>query len=230
MAEKKATPLGPVGETLRRNLKRIREEKRLTYVELSDLLAGLGRPIPVLGLRRIERGERRVDVDDLTALALVLNVGWNKLLLPDSAGAEKIPLTSNYEVTARTAWGWAMGQTAAEDRPVGNLDVTDPGYREQYEAQQEHGRRQMAYQAAALPEELRKGIDHPAMRVIRQLEDFVLDLILAPPGETAETLAATARLAQRRYEQVGPNLDEVIEQLPRGLSSADEAQMPDDTE
>lgn len=49
-----------------------REAERLTYVDLSKLLAEHGRPIAVLGLRRIERGERRVDADDLVALARVL--------------------------------------------------------------------------------------------------------------------------------------------------------------
>ena len=62
------------------NIKRIREGQRVTYVELSKRLAVLGRPIPVLGLRRIERGERRVDVDDLLALAAAFGVEPIRLL------------------------------------------------------------------------------------------------------------------------------------------------------
>lgn len=77
------TPLGPAGEALRQNLKRIRsEERRLTFVELSKRLDALGRPIPVLGLRRIEAGERRVDVDDLMALAEALGTPPVLLIVP----------------------------------------------------------------------------------------------------------------------------------------------------
>ncbi|WP_344918591.1 helix-turn-helix transcriptional regulator [Streptosporangium oxazolinicum] len=55
-------------------MKQHREAQRLTYAELSGRLAALGRPIPVPGLRRIEHAERRVDVDDLTAIAHVLGL------------------------------------------------------------------------------------------------------------------------------------------------------------
>lgn len=72
--------VGPVGEALRHNIRRIREGRRITYVELSERLGNVGRPIPVLGLRRIERGERRVDVDDLAALATALSVTPAQLL------------------------------------------------------------------------------------------------------------------------------------------------------
>lgn len=74
VADKATTSLGPAGERVSRNIKRLRESGRLTFVELSDRLAKIGRPIPVLGLRRIERGERRVDVDDLFAFAEVFEV------------------------------------------------------------------------------------------------------------------------------------------------------------
>jgi hypothetical protein len=42
----------------------------------------VGHPIPELGLRRIEKGERRVDVDDLLALCLVLGITPVDLLVP----------------------------------------------------------------------------------------------------------------------------------------------------
>jgi transcriptional regulator with XRE-family HTH domain len=72
MAGPQKIELGPAGIAVMGNVRRIREGQRLTYVELSQRLIAAGRPIPVLGLRRIERGERRVDVDDLSALASVL--------------------------------------------------------------------------------------------------------------------------------------------------------------
>lgn len=54
----------------------------MVYAELSRKLAEMGREIPPLGLRRIETGERRVDVDDLVALALALDLSPLALLLP----------------------------------------------------------------------------------------------------------------------------------------------------
>ena len=56
------------------NLKQLRDARRLTYRELADRLAAIGRPIPTLGLSRIEKGTRRVDADDLVALAIALGV------------------------------------------------------------------------------------------------------------------------------------------------------------
>jgi hypothetical protein len=49
----------------------------------------LGRPIPPLGLRHLEAGNRRIDVDDLVVLADALDVSPLMLLLPgDVAAAE----------------------------------------------------------------------------------------------------------------------------------------------
>ncbi|MFE3786982.1 helix-turn-helix domain-containing protein [Streptomyces goshikiensis] len=118
MAEKQKTPLGPMGSTLTENVRRLREAQRLTYVELSDRLTEAGRPIPVLGLRRIERGERRVDVDDLIALALVFNVSPGSLLLPHEKPAGDpsdphehwLPLTDSKSVDWEAAWRWMHGE------------------------------------------------------------------------------------------------------------------------
>lgn len=73
---------GEVGERVRRNVQLLRKARRMTYVELSAVLHGLGRPIPVLGLRRIEAGTRRVDVDDLAVLAEVFGAPPAALLEP----------------------------------------------------------------------------------------------------------------------------------------------------
>lgn len=75
-------PLGSAGQQVAANIRRIREARRLTYVELSRLLAETGSSVAVLGLRRIERGERRVDVDDLVALADVLGMRPEMLWAP----------------------------------------------------------------------------------------------------------------------------------------------------
>jgi len=89
----KKIPLGPTGQQVQLNVKRLREARQLTYTELAARLKGVGRPIPILGLRRIEEGDRRVDSDDLIALARVLGVPPVSLLLPlgHLATAELLP-------------------------------------------------------------------------------------------------------------------------------------------
>jgi transcriptional regulator with XRE-family HTH domain len=66
------------------NVKHLRQARGLTYKELAEQLGHAGRPIPVLGLARLERGERRVDVDDLVALARALGVTPHELLFANA--------------------------------------------------------------------------------------------------------------------------------------------------
>lgn len=107
----KKVPLGPLGETLMVNMKRFREAQRLSYVEISTQLDALGRPIPVIGLRRIEMGERRVDIDEVAALARVLGVPPLMLLLPVGQAAT-VELFAGEE---RPTWAlakWFIGDAA----------------------------------------------------------------------------------------------------------------------
>jgi transcriptional regulator with XRE-family HTH domain len=105
-------PLGPTGNRVMANIKRLRQSQGLTYKELSDRLDLLGRPIPVLGLSRLEKGERRVDADDLVVLALALGVTPNRLLLPDvdplAEGESR--LTPSVAGDPVSLWEWAQGE------------------------------------------------------------------------------------------------------------------------
>jgi 8-oxo-dGTP pyrophosphatase MutT (NUDIX family)/transcriptional regulator with XRE-family HTH domain len=104
-------PLGPIGGYVIENLKQLRDARRLSYRELSDRLEALGRPIPTLGLSRIEKGNRRVDADDLVALALALGVNPTALLLPRTgANTDEIELTADQRASALDAWDWADGR------------------------------------------------------------------------------------------------------------------------
>ena len=62
------------------------------------MLAEAGREIAVLGLRRIESMDRRVDVDDLFALAYVFKI------------AEPYPVTPSIEASANTVREWIRGE------------------------------------------------------------------------------------------------------------------------
>lgn len=131
--------LGPTGDAIRANVKRLREERRLTYRELSDRLTAAGRPIPTLGLSRIEKGERRVDADDLVALAVALRVPPSILLFGND-GTGDIEVTGAGKLPAAHVWAWADRKAwIVPDDPdrrarldyhvsaiVGGVDKSDP--------------------------------------------------------------------------------------------------------
>ena len=110
MAEEKKNPLGPTGEQVRANVVRIREARGMTKKQLADRVQELGRPIPALGISRIEAGTRRVDADDLVALANALRVSPATLLLPWAERADDaVEVTAAGAVPAAAAWLWADG-------------------------------------------------------------------------------------------------------------------------
>src|SRR5262249_21828276 len=104
---------GPTSVRTAANLKQIRQERGVSYAELARRLRFLQHPILDTGLMKIEKGERRVDVDDLVALALALGVTPNRLIMPevDVAG-----ITTGYMLTPAVAgtpvalWQWAQGE------------------------------------------------------------------------------------------------------------------------
>ncbi len=101
--------VGPAGEVLAANINRVRTSQRLGFAELSRSLSKIGRPIPELGLRRIERGERRVDVDDLLALSYVLKVAIVDLLIDHDADQEPYPITPQRQFTSESVREWIRG-------------------------------------------------------------------------------------------------------------------------
>jgi transcriptional regulator with XRE-family HTH domain len=138
--EKKASktagrPLGATGETVRANIRHVRDEQRnLPVTELSARMSAVGRPIPPLGLHRIESGDRRVDVDDLLALALALEVSPVTLLMPrKDSGDDSVSVTGLDESTdARRLWRWLTAEHPligdAADAVIGFLYRSTPGW------------------------------------------------------------------------------------------------------
>lgn len=115
MAEaQKKNPLGPSGKTVADNIRRLRGE--MQYVKLAAVLERLGRPIPTLGLRKIESYERRVDVDDLVALSVALGVSPITLLLePQETPADAVPVTAyppDDIVRGDLLWNWLTARDA----------------------------------------------------------------------------------------------------------------------
>jgi hypothetical protein len=98
--------IGPTGQAVARNLKRLRASVPLR--ELQERLRAGGHEISASGLQKIEAGVRRVDVDDLVALAVALDVNPNALLFPHSDG-EPAEITGASEIDFRDVWEWALG-------------------------------------------------------------------------------------------------------------------------
>jgi transcriptional regulator with XRE-family HTH domain len=110
--------LGPTGRTVADNVKRVRGHRSLNYAELSRKLTELGRPISPLAVRRIEEGDRRVDVDDLLALAVALGVPPNSLLLPHEDPSPEPSATAVGDTKFLDLWSWADGSRG----PIGYED------------------------------------------------------------------------------------------------------------
>lgn len=107
------------GLTVAANIKRLRGG--LSFPELSRRLSAVGRPLPVIALRRIEEGNRNVTVDDLMAFAIVFGVSPLTLLLPDDGSSWMTTRITGYphEIGDNVAWLWARGDEPLELPEVG---------------------------------------------------------------------------------------------------------------
>lgn len=116
-------PIGTANERVATTIRRIRREQELTTQALSWRLGQLGHQIAATGITKIEKGQRRVDVDDLVALAVALGVTPNTLLLPEVeipfSRERRYQLTGNgAELRAEEIWAWALGERPLGQRPV----------------------------------------------------------------------------------------------------------------
>ncbi|MEV5441407.1 helix-turn-helix domain-containing protein [Streptomyces sp. NPDC052644] len=112
----------PTGRSVASNVRRVRDLRGLSTYDVSRLLSAVGRPITASAIAKVERGERRVDVGDLTALAAVLRVNPSALLLPlTDDPADTIEITGVGSVDAERAWDWMDGEM-----PIEHIEPGDP--------------------------------------------------------------------------------------------------------
>lgn len=78
----------------------------------------MGHDLSLSAVSKIEGGSRRMDVDDLTALAAALNVAPVTLLLPDETEWDTATVTGATASAVRL-WMWATGSV-----PLPTQDVT----------------------------------------------------------------------------------------------------------
>lgn len=108
----KVLDLGVTGLIVADNVKNRRTEANLTYAALEKRLEEAGHRIPSLGLRRIEAGARRVDVDELVALSVALNCTPIDLLRSRMA-AEKLGTAVPEDIHRFEFWAWLKGTLAS---------------------------------------------------------------------------------------------------------------------
>jgi transcriptional regulator with XRE-family HTH domain len=107
-------PRGPISAYVVENVKRLRAERRWSLADLSKAMGEKGRPMLSSGLHRLETGKRRIDADDLVALALAFDVSPMTLLLP-WAEEGKVSLTDTVTADVRAAWLWARGEAPLQE-------------------------------------------------------------------------------------------------------------------
>lgn len=129
--KKKTNQIDVTGATVAANIKRLRGGRMLK--DVSEQLSSIGRHITPLALARIESGERKVDVDDLMAFAIVFNVSPLTLLLPESGSAlvaSKITGVS-HEYGSNILWLWGRGDEPLDiDASVGDAQALCDDWKE----------------------------------------------------------------------------------------------------
>ncbi len=93
------------------NVSRFRKAQGLTLRQISERMADIGRPLTHTAVSDVEKMARRVDTDDLVALALVLGVSPLALLMPETpasatGSAVQVEVTGGGPRASRDVWDW----------------------------------------------------------------------------------------------------------------------------
>lgn len=209
-AKRRANELGPTGEQVAENLLRLRQARGYTMQQLRDKMQAVGRPLPATGVIKTEQKDRRVDVDDLTAFALALNVSPLALLLPPEWSDEQVQLAPEVSLRARTAWLWAEGRAPANDWATG---ATQSVAEDNDDAQDEHERKffkqREEYESLTHPPERRRAAQHPANRVAETLGATVGRLVQAVNSGEKDAVARQLAITKNRLAQLQNELEQI---------------------
>ncbi|MFE3659103.1 helix-turn-helix domain-containing protein [Streptomyces sp. NPDC059165] len=128
-----AAQYGPTAAAVASNVKRLRDQLGLSIYALAGRLEKAGRPITPSAVAKVEKQQRQVSVDDLTALAAALGVNPSALLLPVNVDPDdSVEVTGAGTQRAETFWHWADGGgPLPSQEEISGL----PAGRAQYEAQ-----------------------------------------------------------------------------------------------
>ena len=165
----------------------------------------LGRPLLPSGVTKIEQGQRRVDADDLVALAIALRVNPSRLLLSDDGSDQEMALTPTVSVPAFLAWQWADGYAPLPTRSE------EEGFNTPAELED--------FQFHTRPAEIRREQQHPLTQAVghllRSVRRVLYQASKTPDPERGRPdlgLETTLAAARRNLQRVGWELDAVEEE------------------
>lgn len=100
--------------TVSKNVQRLRLKQNLGLRGLAKKLGEVGRPLTHSAVDQIEKGTRRVDVDDLMALSAALEVSPVTLLMPAEVDEpDPVQVTGQAgPAAAISVWEWLRGRLA----------------------------------------------------------------------------------------------------------------------
>jgi transcriptional regulator with XRE-family HTH domain len=103
-----AVQRGATARTVRENVKYWREKRNLGLRGLAKKLDEVDRKLTHSAIDQIEKGTRRVDVDDLMALAAALEVSPITLLMPADVDPDTAVAATGArgKVSAKSLWDW----------------------------------------------------------------------------------------------------------------------------
>jgi transcriptional regulator with XRE-family HTH domain len=117
-----------------KNIQRVRKARQLKQSDVSTRLTRAGRPTLPTVVSKIERGERRIDVDDLVAIGRALGVPPVLLLFPLGED-EEVEVLAGQTASTWEAFRWFVGEApfpGDAGTPHGEVDETT-GLAEWYE-------------------------------------------------------------------------------------------------
>jgi hypothetical protein len=218
-----ATQYGPTAQTVAKNVERLRKTRGETIYSLSGLLAEVGRPIAPSAIAKVEKQQRQVTVDDLVALAVVLNTSPISLLLPAEWGDVPVHLTSERQVMARTAWRWIRGLSPASDYGVAPSEIVAGPDDDEWEDEldRKYWQLRQEYDAVTLPPELRRVRENPASRDADAVTFEVERLIRMASGKAADDAFEDQMASVRNaMDRLSAELERLTEERARRRAQA----------
>ena len=186
-----------MSDVVAENLRTTRKRRGLTVRALSARLGELGFSLVPSGVTKVETadaaGRRRIDVDDLAALALALDSSPAALLTPGER--QGVAVTPSVSARGREVGDWVRGD---EDLPL------------EGESDEERARRHRNFHEEVPPADRAESADsHPLLVSVLGLETIVRDA-LEPGGPRESPL--TRSLVENLRRQVG-RVDRYVELL-----------------
>ncbi|MFF9215514.1 helix-turn-helix domain-containing protein [Streptomyces viridosporus] len=196
---RRANEVGPTGRAVASRVKDLREASRLTTEALAQRVSDAGQPMRSTTITKIEQAKRRVDVDDLMALAIALNVSPLALLLPvDEDDKFVAQLTTTRDATRGDAWRWGTGARALPPAPG---DPVSPEQQDDFERM-------------GLPPEELFGRRNTAGRIADELREDVYRL-LPTAGFASASMKEHEELYGRRLATARSSIDRLTGEMDR---------------